>query len=237
MDLQPCHNFIHYHDNKDFMNGLYVDSIRKSFGNRQILTDVYLHCQKGEIIGLLGRNGTGKSTLLKIIFGSLQAENKFVRVDDKVINTIYDNKGLINFLPQDDFLPSHSQIRRLISVFCDKKHAGLLYEKSHLKPLMSLKKSALSGGERRILSLYMLLYSSAPFVLIDEPFNGLAPLQIEEIKSMMCETSKNKGLIITDHDYRNIMDISTRILLLHDGGIKEISDKGDLEFLGYLPKK
>jgi ABC-type lipopolysaccharide export system ATPase subunit len=71
--------------------------------------------------------------------------------------------------------------------------------------------------------------------LIDEPFNGIAPIYKEVIKEMIREQSKNKGFIITDHDYRNILDLSTRIVLIHDGGTKEIKNKEELEFWGYIP--
>ena len=100
------------------MNGLHVDSVLKEFDSRQILTDIFISCKKGEIIGVLGRNGSGKSTLLKIIFGSLQADRKFVKVDNKLVATLYDNRKLINYLPQDNFLPNHSRIRNIISLFC-----------------------------------------------------------------------------------------------------------------------
>ena len=105
------------------MSKLHVDSIIKSFGTKQVLTDVYLSCEKGEIIGLLGRNGTGKSTLLKIIFGSLPADRKFVKIGNKIITGLFDNRNLIKYLPQDNFLPSHVKVKTIIELFCTESNA------------------------------------------------------------------------------------------------------------------
>ncbi len=71
--------------------------------------------------------------------------------------------------------------------------------------------------------------------MIDEPFNGVAPVYKEEVKRIIKEQSKFKGFIITDHDYRNIIDITTQTVVTHDGGIKEIRDKKDLHYWGYIP--
>ena len=101
------------------MNGLHVDSVAKSFGMKVVLSDVYLSCEKGEIVALLGRNGSGKSTLLKIIFGSLRPDNKFVRVENKLIRNIFDNRGLINYLPQHKFLPENLKAATIINLFCN----------------------------------------------------------------------------------------------------------------------
>ena len=217
------------------MNGLYVDSVTKSFGIRQVLTDIFLSCNEGEIIGLLGRNGAGKSTLLKIIFGSMTADFKFIRIGDKRINRLYDNRNLINYLPQHSFLPNHLKISQIIKLFCDKSNAELISANELISPLIHKKARQLSGGEKRLVEIFLIIYSNATYILIDEPFNGIAPIYKEVIKSMIREQSMNKGFIITDHDYRNILDLSTRIVLIHDGGTKEIKNKEELEFWGYIP--
>ena len=71
--------------------------------------------------------------------------------------------------------------------------------------------------------------------MIDGPFNGITPVYKEEIKELIQEQSKNKGFIITDHDYRNILDIATRVIMIHDGGTKQIKDKSELVQWGYVP--
>ena len=218
------------------MNGLHVDSVIKEFDSRQILTDIFISCKKGEIIGLLGRNGTGKSTLMKIIFGSLLADRKFVKVDNKLVTTLFGSRKLINYLPQDHFLPNHIKIRNIISLFCTKTNAEILFNHKLVMPLLSKRSQQLSGGERRLIEIFMIIYSDAKFILIDEPFNGVAPVYKDEIKSHIITESKYKGFIVSDHDYRNVMDVSTRIVLLYDGGTKVIKNIDELKLLRYIPE-
>ncbi|MGE0078138.1 MAG: ATP-binding cassette domain-containing protein [Bacteroidales bacterium] len=215
------------------MSKLHIDSVIKSFGEKLVLSDVYLSCQKGEIVGLLGRNGSGKSTLLKIIFGSLKADRKFIKVDDKIAKGI----NTINYLPQNNFLPNHITVKAIINLFCCNQNAALVEENKLVTPLLSKKVKQLSGGERRMLEVILITHSIANFILIDEPFNGLTPLYKDQIKEIIKEQSANKGFIITDHDYRNVLDIATRSVLIHDGGIKEISNNEDLKYWGYIPDK
>lgn len=216
------------------VSNLHVDSVMKGFGTKQVLTDIYISCKQGEIIGLLGRNGSGKSTLLKIIFGSLEADGKFIKVGNKIINGLYDNRRLISYLPQDHFLPSHAAVSSLIKLMCNNESASLLKNNDLIKKILNKKCTQLSGGERRILEIMLIIHSESQFVLMDEPFNGVAPNYRNVIKQMIMNQSMSKGFIITDHDYRNILDISTRTILLHDGGTKEIFDQEDLKFWGYL---
>ncbi|MBN1187678.1 MAG: ATP-binding cassette domain-containing protein [Bacteroidales bacterium] len=218
------------------MNKLHVDSVMKSFNTRQVLTDIYLSCNIGEIIGLLGRNGTGKSTLLKIIFGSLQADRKFIKIGDQIINGLFDNRKYINYLPQDNFLPNHVKINTIIDIFCDRVNASRIRKHELVYPMLNKKSRQLSGGERRLLEILMFVYSNTSYTLIDEPFNGIAPVYTDEIKNLIKGQSVNKGFIITDHDYRNIMDIATRIILLYDGGTKEIKNEEELKYWGYIPE-
>jgi len=218
------------------MNGLHVDSIIKSYGNNQLLTDIFISCNPGEIVGLLGRNGSGKSTLLKIIFGSLNADTKFVKVGDKIINGVNDSRNLINYLPQDGFLPNHIKIKTIINLFCDKYSGEIIAENPLIRPLVNKKCNKLSGGEKRLLEILLITYSKANYVLIDEPFNGIAPVYKDEIKRHIQEQSKFKGFIITDHDYRNILDVASRVLILHDGAIQEIKNREELIYWGYLPQ-
>lgn len=218
------------------MKSLYVDSLIKSFYTKQILTDVYITCNKGDIIGLLGRNGSGKSTLMKIIFGSLRADSKFVKVGDRMVNGLFDNRKLITYLPQHNFLPSHVKVNSIIDIFCTKKNAGLLKNNYLIKPMLRKKIRQLSSGEKRLLEILLIVLSDSKYTLIDEPFNGISPIYKEDIKSIIREQSTNKGFIITDHDYRSIMDIATRIVIIRDGGTKEIKNKDELICLGYIPE-
>jgi len=121
------------------MSRLHVDSVTKSYNNKTILSDVFLSCQKGEIKGLIGRNGSGKSTLLKIIFGSEKAEYKFVRIGEKVIKNVSDRRKLINYLPQDNFLPNNIRIRKIIGLFLDYESRIEMLNNEYLKPLLHKK--------------------------------------------------------------------------------------------------
>ena len=232
--------FIPELDNRTYFSdnsvNMHIDSVIKSFGTKQVLTDVFLSCNQGEILGLLGRNGTGKSTLLKIIFGSLIADQKFVKIGDQINNGLFENRHLVNYLPQDHFLPNHIKITTIVSLFCDKENATLIKDNDLIKPMLCKKSNQLSGGEKRLLEILLIVHSNAKYILIDEPFNGIASIYKEEIKNLIKEQSKNKGFIITDHDYRNILDIATRIILIHDGGTKEINNQDELEYWGYIPE-
>jgi ABC-type multidrug transport system ATPase subunit len=218
------------------MNNLHVDSVIKTFGINQVLTDIFLACNQGEIIGLLGRNGSGKSTLLKIIFGSIPADRKFVKVGSRLIMSLFDSRKLIKYLPQDNFLPGHIKIKRIINLFCNRVDAEIVAANPHISPLLGKKANHLSSGEKRLVEIFLIIHSNADFVLIDEPFNGVAPVYKDEIKNLIREQSKAKGFIITDHDYRNILDVATRIILLYDGGTKEITHNEDLKYWGYIPE-
>ncbi|HEX6222764.1 MAG TPA: ATP-binding cassette domain-containing protein [Chryseolinea sp.] len=218
------------------MRELHVDSICKWFGQTQILSDIFLSCKPGEIIGLLGRNGSGKTTLLKIIFGAVEAQTKFVRVNGSVINSLVQSKNKIAYLPQNNFLPSHLNIKNAITLFSAASTSRVLQENHFIKPFLNRKSRELSGGERRMIETLVVVNSPAEYILIDEPFNGVEPLYKEEIKKTIQSHASDKGFIVTDHDYRNIVAISTKVKLLQHGGIKEIKNVDDLVRLNYLPE-
>lgn len=223
-----------YTNDADFME-LYIDSVQHAFGNRALLTDVFLQCSKGEIIGLLGRNGSGKSTLMRIIFGSLKADFKFVRVGDQVIKNLSENNGLIGYLPQDQFLPPELRIEKIINLFCSANKAEEMKALDLVKPHLSATSRSLSGGERRTIELLLFLHSDFPFLLLDEPFNGLSPVQVERISLLINQLGKQKGIILSDHYYEQVLAIATRVVLLRDGALKTVSGSGDLMVHGYLP--
>lgn len=215
-------------------NLLEIDSVIKSFHGRQILTDIYLKCETGEIIGLLGRNGTGKSTLLKILFGVLPADNKFIRIDGKVLPHPYKTTNELCYLPQHNFLPKHLSVLKTIKLYLSKSKVDSFLNDPILSPVADSKTNNLSGGELRYLEIKLLLSTNCKFLLLDEPFNGISPLMTESIKALIAEKSKSKGIILTDHDYHNVIDVATRYCLIFDGGIKEMHDKNELVTWGYL---
>jgi len=215
---------------------LEVDSILKQTGARELLTDCYLKCETGDIIGILGRNGSGKSTLLKIIFGTEDATNKSVRFNGKPYMQPYTTKGLVAYLPQHRFLPADLSIRRIAALFIgSKENRRTILENERLQPHIHKKVTQLSGGERRYLEILLLVNLDVKFILLDEPFSGVEPLYKEHITALLRAYRATRGFIITDHDYRNIINTSDRILLITNGVCKHIHTLQELETLQYLP--
>jgi ABC-type lipopolysaccharide export system ATPase subunit len=215
---------------------LEVDSIRKSFGDKPVLTDIALACKPGDIIGLLGRNGTGKSTLLRIIFGTLFTDYKFIRLNSEILNQPFKSKNKIAYLPQDNFLPKNITVNKVVEVYSDDFDQKGFLEDEVLSKVTRTKIGNLSGGESRYLEVKLLLNLNSIFVLLDEPFNGISPLHAELIKTMILKKSSQKGIILTDHDYRNVLDVANKYYLLFDGGLKSVKTKQNLIDWGYVPQ-
>ncbi|WP_370003697.1 ATP-binding cassette domain-containing protein [Winogradskyella sp.] len=216
------------------MNQLHIDSLAKSYNDKVILSDVYLHCKIGEIKGLIGRNGSGKSTLLKIIFGIEGAENKFVRAGGKIIKKVEDGRNIINYLPQDNFLPNGVLIKTLIHIFLKNYERKEVLNNEYIEPLLKKKNQQLSTGEKRIIEILLIIHSEAKFILLDEPFNGLSPILKNYVVSYIKKMKLKKGFIITDHDYENVVGISDELSYLKNGYLKKLNHKNELVELGYL---
>jgi lipopolysaccharide export system ATP-binding protein len=214
---------------------LEVDSIRKEFGTNQVLTDISLKCQPGDIIGLLGRNGSGKSTLLRIIFGTLYTDHKFIRINDTILNQPFKKRNTIAYLNQDNFLPKNITVRKVVEIYYDGPGQTEFLEDEVLSKVLGTKIRNLSGGESRYLEVKLILNLDTLFVLLDEPFNGISPVHVELIKKMIIDNSLKKGIILTDHDYRNVLDVANKYYLLFDGGLKSVKSKQDLVDWGYVP--
>lgn len=218
------------------MSRLHADSITKSFGGKQVLSDIYLGCETGTVTALLGRNGTGKSTLLKIIFGTVKGDSQYIRVDDKILQNQADRKGRIAYLPQYSFLPKGIKIKNLIPLFCNQENAGKLVVLELLKPLLNETCRNLSGGEKRIAETLLILYSDSKFILLDEPFSGLSPKLTAEMQRIIKEEAKYKGIVISDHRFQDVLDISDEVYLLSGSHVKQIKNLKELEQHNYLPK-
>lgn len=212
---------------------LKVDSVQLHFGERKILQNVYLDCKPNEVVGILGRNGSGKSSLLKIIFGSLKPYYKYISINDEYVEQGFLNSK-VAYLPQHNYLPANIIIGKLAPMLIDPANwedfsAHELYQNYHNK-----KPRDLSGGELRKLETLMILYSKAQYILLDEPFTHISPIQAEEIKTLIIKLSAHKGFLITDHQYYNILEISHRIILINDGSTKQIESREELITYGYL---
>ncbi|MES1220098.1 MAG: ATP-binding cassette domain-containing protein [Bacteroidota bacterium] len=210
---------------------LEADSIQLEFDGRRILTDIYLKCETGKITGLLGRNGQGKSCMMKIIYGSLACE-KSVRFDKISQPEAYKRPDLLLYLPQFNFIPKSLSLKR---IFSDFELDYSLFEKK-FPEFKSRYKSAigrLSGGNYRLVELYIIVKSKSHFAMLDEPFTHLSPIQIENIKELLLEEKVNKGLLITDHMYRHIVDVCDNLYVLANGKMHLTKGIEDIETLGY----
>ncbi|MFC5626793.1 MutS-related protein [Algoriphagus winogradskyi] len=215
---------------------LEVDSLIKSFGHKHLLTDIYLKCSTGEVIGILGRNGTGKSTLLQIIFGSTDAESKSIRINGKFLEKAFSDGDKIAYLPQGNFLPNGLSVSSVIRTYFDEENSrNSVIANTRIKPILHKKISALSGGEKRYLQLLLILNLPTAFALLDEPFSQVEPLYRADIKALIDIHKKEKGIIITDHDYLNLMDVSDKTFLLTGGALKPILETKQLIEYNYLP--
>jgi len=216
------------------MQELSIDSVTHRFNEKTTLNGVYLNCRMGEVVGLLGRNGSGKSTLLKAIFGSLNVDFKHLKVNGEIFSKGY-LSGKIAYLTQHHFIPNKLKLKDAIEFFCTS-HKEAVVQIPFIAENLKKQFRDFSGGENRLLEALIIIYSDADFVLLDEPFSQLAPLLVDEVKQHINQMRAFKGFIVTDHYYRSILDISDRVVLLHNGCNYKIDGSDDLILHGYLPK-
>ncbi|MDH6308649.1 ABC-type multidrug transport system ATPase subunit [Dysgonomonas sp. PFB1-18] len=207
-----------------------VDSVSKSYGGRRILSGIYLKVKTGDVCALFGRNGTGKSTLQRIIFGSLSAGYKFVCIDDQMLKTPYTHSSSISYLPDDFFIPSDLKVKKALELY----NLSIDDVDEFIKSLSDKRIYSLSSGERRYLEIYLILRKEAHFVLLDEPFKFLSPLMITRMEQLILSESEKKGIIVADHRYKSVLKIANRILLVKDEALYELSDEKELADKGYI---
>lgn len=213
---------------------LEIDSVQKQYDGKIILSDVYLKCETADVIGFLGRNGSGKSTLLKIIFGLVTADFKFVRIDGQVKSKTSELLHQVSYLPQDNFIPNTFSVKQTILLSISKSKLQGFYADEMIQSILNKKIKHLSGGELRYLEIKLILNNPSKFVLLDEPYNGISPLMIEKINGLITSMSNEKGIIITDHNYENVIKVSTKLILMKEGKTHHLKDKNELIEKGYL---
>ena len=213
-------------------DGLIVNKISKTYGNKKVVRDISLSIKRGEIVGLLGPNGAGKTTTFYMIVGLVKPDTGSILLDktDLTKAPIYlrGAKG-IGYLPQEPSIFRGMNVEdNLLSIIevveKDKnKHQiilqGLLNEFniSHVKKSKSL---VLSGGERRRLEIARTLAANPKFLLLDEPLTGIDPVSIEEIKIIIKSlTKKNIGVLITDHNVRETLKIIDKVYIVNEGAV------------------
>ena len=212
---------------------LEIDSVSLSFWGRSVLSGCYIHCKQGEVVGLLGRNGSGKSSLLKIIFGSMKADFKHLRINERIIQKGY-LTGEIAYLPQEHFMPPFLKVSDLVGAFSPFIAEALLAEEL-LRAAPEAQLAELSNGQQRFLECLWILSRNVPYILLDESFSAIAPIQIEFLQRMIVEAGLNKAVILTDHIYRPLLAVSSRVVLLHNNAVYNIKSAEDLVRYNYIP--
>lgn len=201
----------------------------------KILSGAYLQLLPGEITAIIGLNGAGKSTLLKIAAGQLTAKSGITVVDGFRIHKKSPKHRFkkIGYLPQISMLPPDITVKRLVNSF---PSADYLLSESFFKTQSRQKVGTLSGGEKRLLEILLLLSLNRKYILLDEPFTGVEPSIIDKmIKIIELESKKGKGILLTDHLHRYVSQIASKGYLLHNQQcyILEGNIASELQELGY----
>ncbi|UJH92604.1 ATP-binding cassette domain-containing protein [Antarcticibacterium sp. 1MA-6-2] len=211
-----------------------IDNVELSYSTEVLLKGIYLKAETGKITSILGTNGCGKSSLLKVIFGSLNPHHKLIRINNKPhLKPLYTYKGIVKYLPQDPFIPTHLKLKTVFKVF-GVSWEDFVADFSNHSGYQNYNVNELSGGERRIVEIYLILKSKAEILLLDEPFTHLAPIYIEQFKKLLKAEARTKAIILTDHLYQHIIDLADDLYLIKNGCTKLVKDPRELEDQQYL---
>ncbi len=213
-------------------DGLYVNKISKTYGNKEVIRDISISIKRGEIVGLLGPNGAGKTTSFYVIVGLVKPDRGSIFLDKLDISElpIYKRGKIgISYLPQEASIFRGMNVEdNLMSIIeiieKDKnKHDIILqnllneFDINHVRKSKSI---VLSGGERRRLEIARTLASNPKYLLLDEPLTGIDPVSIEEIKIIIKKLkNKNIGVLITDHNVRETLKIVDKVYIVNEGAI------------------
>jgi lipopolysaccharide export system ATP-binding protein len=214
----------------DGEGGLKIESLRKSYRKRLVISDVSMHLHRGEVVALLGPNGSGKTTCFYSIAGLVTPEGGRVSIDGRDVTRLpmYRRARLgIGYLPQEISIFRGMSVEDNILAVLElsmkdrdrrfERLEELLNEFSieHLRRSPAL---ALSGGQRRRVEIARSLAANPKYLLLDEPFAGVDPIAVGEIRNLVSELKKRGlGVLITDHNVRETLDIVDRAYILHDG--------------------
>lgn len=215
------------------VNRLLVDSVHLEFDKLQVLQSAFITAQTGSVTGVLGRNGCGKSCLFKCIMGGIKSQNIFVRFNDEP-ETDYAHIGKrVKYLPQNVFMPTNMTLGEAFDLY-EVDYNGLVAFDNKFHTYQRMTSGQLSGGEVRIAEMYMVLNSEAEFCILDEPFSNVAPKYVEMMQQLIQQHKATKGIIISDHMYEQVMDITDDLFLLRDGYTFPIKCREDLIHHGYI---
>jgi lipopolysaccharide export system ATP-binding protein len=214
------------------MHSLEISGLKKSYNGKPVVSDITLNINSGEVVGLLGPNGAGKTTTFYMILGLIVPDDGAISLDGENLNSspMYKRarKG-IGYLPQEASifrkLKVEDNIKAVLEITDTDKKTRQAKLESILAEfnLVSIAKSLghhLSGGERRKVEIARALAVDPVFILLDEPFAGIDPIAVNELKKTLRQlTEKGIGLIITDHNVRDTLSITDRAYIISDGRI------------------
>jgi lipopolysaccharide export system ATP-binding protein len=217
---------------EDGAGGLRVVNLRKSYRRRLVIRDVSMHLNRGEVVALLGPNGSGKTTCFYNIAGLITPDSGQVTIDGTDVTTLpmYRRARLgIGYLPQEASifrgLSVERNIMAVLEIAVSEPHKRrerleeLLGDFSigHLRQAPAL---ALSGGERRRVEIARCLAADPKYLLLDEPFAGVDPIAVSEIRALVSHLKERGiGVLITDHNVHETLEIVDRAYILHDGKV------------------
>src|SRR5580704_16937292 len=223
------------------MSILETNQISKSYGGRKVVDSVSAHVSQGEVVGLLGPNGAGKTTSFYIIVGLITADSGKVKLDGKDLTNMpmykRANQG-ISYLPQEasvfrkltveDNLMAILQTRRMSGRERREKMDRLI-DQLGLDTVRRSKGYQLSGGERRRVEIARSLAIDPSFLLLDEPFSGIDPIQVLELQHIIADLKKDGlGILVTDHNVRETLTVTDRAYIINEGKIFRSGRPDDL---------
>ncbi|MCL4067612.1 LPS export ABC transporter ATP-binding protein [Pseudomonas sp. GX19020] len=212
--------------------GLQIRNLRKSYKKRPVIRDVTMDLRRGEVVALLGPNGSGKTTCFYSIAGLVTPEGGQVLIDGRDVTPLpmYRRARLgIGYLPQEVSIFRGLSVEDNILAVLEIAHADRHKRRERLEELLSefsithLRQApalALSGGERRRVEIARCLAADPKYLLLDEPFAGVDPIAVNEIRHLVQDLkSRGIGVLITDHNVRETLGIVDRAYILHDGKV------------------
>ena len=212
---------------------LVAQHLAKAYGGRPVVKDVSLEVSEGEIVGLLGPNGAGKTTCFYMIVGLVDADAGDIQLDNQSLMRLPMHRRAragIGYLPQEasvfrqltvkDNLLAILETRRELTREARENLAEALLEEFSISHLADSLGQALSGGERRRVEIARALATEPRVILLDEPFAGVDPISISDIKSIITHLkARNIGVLITDHNVRETLDICERAYIVGEGHV------------------
>jgi lipopolysaccharide export system ATP-binding protein len=226
---------------------LLAKNISKSYGDKLVIRDISIEIKQGEVVGLLGPNGAGKTTTFYMIVGLVKADkgNIFLNQSDITNFAIHQRASLgIGYLPQEASIFRGMNVEENIMAVLEIVERNKNKRKEKLEALLEefsithIRKSnamALSGGERRRTEIARALATDPSFILLDEPFAGVDPIAVNDIRAMVSHLSnRGIGVLITDHNVRETLSIVDRAYIVYDGKIlfsgnrQEVIDNQDV---------